>query len=150
MAGSTPYGRSAYQVPVEDLDDANDYPLPSVLGMGEVEERILAANDELADLTATHTHLADAAANAEADWKAHRDRVIVRLHHSTERTAADTREAIARAEMDPETGQAGDELYRTYKVTTYAMESSARAMRAIEARLNSLQTISANLRSVAT
>ena len=114
--------------------------------MAEVEERLLRAESQLEELTTTHMSLADAAANAEADWKSHRDRVIVRIANSGERSAADYREAVARQEIDPETGKSGDELYRTYKVTEAAAESSARAMRSIESRLNSFQTLAANIR----
>lgn len=118
--------------------------------MGEVEERILRAESELARLTQDHMNLAEAAAHAEADWKAHRDRIIVRIAAGDERTAADMREATARCEVDPVTGQSGDELYRHYKVTEARAESSARAMRAVEARLNGMQTISANIRRTTT
>ena len=118
--------------------------------MAEVESRLLRAEAQLEELTLTHMGLADAAANAEADWKSHRDRVIVRIANTGERTAADYREAMARQEVDPETQKSGDDLYRTYKVTCAAAESAARAMRSIEARLNAFQTLSANLRAVAT
>jgi len=118
--------------------------------MGEVEVRILQADDQLATLAESHMGFADAAANAEADWKSHRDRVILRVAATGDRTAADTREAMARQEVDPVTKKSGDDLYREYKVTEAAAESSARAMRSLEARLNAFQTISANLRRVAT
>lgn len=119
-----------------------------LLTMAEVEERIMRADDELADLTIQHMTLADRAANAEADWKAHRDRVILKAKDAEERTAADTREAMARGEVDPVTQRRGSDLYRSYKVAEAAADSSARAMRAIEARLNAFQTIAANLRRV--
>ena len=117
--------------------------------MGEVEERIVRADDELAELTGIHMDLADDAAKAEATWKRHRDTVIVRTVKGEERTASDYREALAREEVDPITGKPGHELYEAYKTTEAAADSSARAMRAIEARLNAFQTIAANLRRVA-
>jgi hypothetical protein len=117
--------------------------------MAEVEERLVRADDELADLTAVHMDLSDNAAKAEASWKRHRDTVIVHTVKNEERTAADYREALARDSIDPLTGKPGHELYEDYKTTEAAADSSARAMRAIEARLNAFQTIAANLRRVA-
>jgi hypothetical protein len=118
--------------------------------MAEVEERIVRADDELAELTAIHMDLAEAAAKAEATWKRHRDTVIVRVVKAEDRTAADFREAMAREEIDPITGRPGHELYEDYKITEAKSDSSARAMRSIESRLNAFQTIAANLRRVAT
>lgn len=117
--------------------------------MAEVEERIVRADDELAELTGVHMDLSDAAAKAEAAWKRHRDTVIVHTVKNEDRTASDYREALARDQVDPITGKFGHELYEDYKVTEAAADSSARAMRAIEARLNAFQTIAANLRRVA-
>jgi len=116
--------------------------------MAEVEERIMRADDELAELTTSHMDLAHDAAVAEAQWKRHRDTVIVHTVKNEERTAADYREALAREQIDPITGKQGAELYEVYKITEAAAESSARAMRSIEARLNAFQTIAANLRKV--
>jgi len=114
--------------------------------MAEVEERIVRADDELAELTSIHMDLADAAAKAESSWKRHRDTVIVHTVKNEERTAADYREALARDSIDPLTTRPGHELYEDYKTTEAAADSSARAMRAIEARLNAFQTIAANIR----
>lgn len=138
-------GRSKVRTVEDDLDGL---PLPPVATMGEVEERILNAEAELAELTHTHQQLAEEAADAEADWKAHLGRVILRVHHSGERTAVDVREAMARDELDPYTGHSGEDLYRQYKRKTASAESSARAMRALEARGGMFQTLAANIRKV--
>lgn len=114
--------------------------------MAEVEERIVRADDELAELTAVHMDLAEAAAWAEGHWKRHRDITIVRAVAGPERTAADYREALAREGIDPLTGKPGHELYNDYKVTGARSDSSARAMRAIESRISAFQTIASNLR----
>ena len=119
----------------------------AALTMGQVEERIVRADDELAELTGTHMDLADAAAKAEANWKRHRDTVIVQAVRGPDRTASDFREALAREQIDPMTKKPGHELYEDYKVTEAAAGSSARAMRAIEARLSAFQTIAANVRN---
>lgn len=132
----------------QDRQQRDDLPLQGPLSMAEVEERIMRADDELVTLTENHMNLADQAAHAEADWKAHLSRVAVRIAHSGEKSASDTREASARTEIDPVTGRTGDDLYRTYKVTQAAAESSGRAMRSIEARLAAFQTIAANIRKV--
>lgn len=118
------------------------------MSMGEVEERIVRAEDELVLLTETHMKLAERAAHAKADWMAHLSRVLVRIAHSGEKGASDIREAMARTEVDPITKQEGNDLYRTYKVLTETVEAQARAMRAIESRVNAWQTIAANIRKV--
>lgn len=120
------------------------------LTMSEVEERITRADDELAELTGVHMDLSEDAAWAESAWKRHRDTVIVRTVGGGERTASDYREALAREETDPITGELGSTLYERYKVTEARAGSSARAMRAIESRLSAFQTIASNLRRVAT
>lgn len=121
-----------------------------LLTMGEVEQRLMAADTELEHLVHEHMRLCEEAAHAEANWKGHRDRVIVQMLAKGERTAADTREAYARSGVDPETGQSGEELYRSYKLTEARAGSSARAMKALESRMSVLQTIASNLRSVST
>src|SRR5690606_30443842 len=75
----------------------DDLPLDRPMTMAEVEERIVRADDELAKLTGIHMDLADQAAEAEADWKGHRDLIIQSIVDSSgERTASDYREAKAR------------------------------------------------------
>jgi len=139
---------------VSDLDhgrqEPDGLPYAHLMSMGEVEERIIRAEEELVKLTETHMDLSERAAHAKADWMAHLSRVLVRLAHSGEKGASDTREAVARSEMDPITGLEGNDLYRTYKVLTETAGAQARAMRAVESRVNAWQSIAANLRSVAT
>lgn len=125
------------------------------MGMGEVEERLVRADDELAKLTETHVNLADQAARAEAMWKNHRDRIIVMIAKSGDKGAKDTREAQAKQQVcgNPhcpcsDDAWAGEKLYTDYEVHLAAKDSSAKAMRSIEARLNAFQTIAANIRKV--
>ncbi len=129
-----------------DRSGGDGLPYKAALTMGEVEERIMRADDELAELTGIHMNLAEEAAMAESTWKRHRDTVIVRIVKGEDRSASDYREAAAREEIDPITTRPGHELYEDYKVTKARSDSSARAMRAIESRLNAFQTIAANLR----
>lgn len=132
---------------LDELPDGLMY--DAVMSMGEVERYILRADEELVKLTESHMTLARQAAEAKADWMAHLSRVLVRIAHSGEKGASDTREAMARTEIDPITGREGNDLYRTYKILTETVDAQARAMRAIESRLNGWQTIAANLRKVA-
>lgn len=131
---------------VDDLPD--DLPFDSLVTMGEVERRLCRCEEELVKITENHMVLSKQAAEAKADWMAHLSRVLVRIAHSGEKGASDIREATARVEIDPITGREGNDLYRTYKILSETVEAQARAMRAIESRLNAWQTIAANLRKV--
>lgn len=138
------------ETPNEFSSNADELPFAPLMTMGEVEERLRRADDELLALTESHMGISEQSAEAKADWMAHLSRVLVRIAHSGEKGASDTREAMARTEIDPITGREGNDLYRTYKVLSETTEAQARAMRAIEARIGAWQTICANLRSVAT
>lgn len=135
------------------MDDGLPYQAPATIA--EIEERIMRADDELERLTQTHVSLADQAARAEARWKNHRDRIITKIVRSGDKGAKDTREAFAKemecgypecpCESDP---YAGAKMYEEYEIRVAAKDSSAKAMRSIEARLNAFQTISANIRKL--
>ena len=105
------------------------------MGMGEVEERIIRADNELAKLTDTHVGLARESAAAEARWKNHRDRIIVRISRSGDKGAKDTREALAKQERcenpycpctdDP---WAGEKLYTDYEAAVALKKTINRLM----------------------
>jgi len=140
--------------PQEERQEDDGLPYQPPVSMAEVEERIMRADDELARLTETHVNLADQSARSEARWKNHRDRCIVKIVRGGDKGAKDTREAYAK-EMEcgsprcpcSEDPYAGERLYEEYEIRVSAKDSSARAMRSIESRLNAFQTISANIRA---
>jgi len=134
-------------------DDGLPYQPPT--SIAEIEERIMRADDELERLTQTHVQLADQAARAEARWKNHRDRCITTIVRTGDKGARDTREAFAKemecgapgcpCDSDP---YAGGKMYEEYEIRVAAKDSSAKAMRAIESRMNAFQTIAANVRAM--
>jgi hypothetical protein len=140
---------------VSDLKGGGDsLPLPAPLGIDQIEEQIQRADEELGKLTQTHIQLCDEMANAKADWENHRDRVITLIAASGDKSAKDTREALAKQRRcgNPRcpcgSGEVnGEDLFRRNEVTRASSESSARAMKALEARLNALQTQAANVRA---
>lgn len=136
--------RSDVQARPRSVQNDRDFDRP--MGLGEIEAKIRRCEDELLEFTTQHMRLGPEAASAKADWLAHLSRVLTRISNSGEKGAADIREATARVEIDPITGREGNDLYRTYKILDETVDTQARAMRAIEARLSAWQTLAANVR----
>ncbi len=123
--------------------------LPELPTLGEIERRIMRCDDELAQLVDDHYKAAEEAAEAEADWKRHRDRVLVALADSGEKEAADIREARAkRTRIDPHDAGSmlGDDLYRLYKILEAREKSIDRNIRAIQTRMTGLMSIARGIR----
>ena len=123
--------------------------LPEVPGIAEIEQRIMRCDDELAELVEEHYNAAEEAATAEADWKAHRDRVLVLLADRPDKEAADIREARAKAARvdgsDPNSLK-GEDLYRVYKILEAREKSIDRHIRAVQTRVSGLQSIARGIR----
>lgn len=129
----------------------DDLPYQGPILLAEIEERLERVGEELEQLALAHESQCILGASDKADWEAHLARVILEVANRGDKTAADVREAHARAAMaingDGEiVGLTGNDLYRNYKINTAAAESGARSMRALEARGNWLQTLAANVR----
>lgn len=121
----------------------------TIHSLAEVEERLLDADEELAELVESHYEIAEKAAEAEADWKQHRDRILVKLADEGTKEAADVREARARrARVDPQDldSMTGDELYRIYKINEAAEKSVDRHIRALQTRMSALQSVAKGIR----
>lgn len=134
-------------------EDGLDQDLPfgsTVVGLGEAEEGIRQCAIALMELSAEHKTRAAQSARAKSEWLRHLSNVLVRLNRQDERTAAATREAIARSETDPETGKTGTELYLEYKTLDSIFDAEKSALRAIEATLNGWQSINSNVRMLTT
>jgi len=132
--------------PATDDDGVRLPPLPT---LGDVERRIMRCDDDLADLVEDHYRAAEDAASAEADWKQHRDRVLVALADRGEKEAADIREARAkRARIDPTDPNSilGEDLYRTYKVLEARERSIDRHLRAVQTRATALMSVARGIR----
>lgn len=121
--------------------------LPDIPSLMEVERRILACDSSLADLVVDYADLTDTAARAKAEWEEHRDRVIIGIANSGERTSEDVRMANAKLAVSAR-GIPGEELYRTWLITQAAADSCGKALNAVQARLSALQTLCRGLRQV--
>jgi hypothetical protein len=144
-------GESFRDAPKTRRPRRDSLPYQGPILLAEVEERLERVGEELEDMGMHHKPRCEQAASDKADWEAHLHRVILEVADRGDKTAADIREAYARAAMqindDGEiTGLTGNDLYRNYKINTASVEAEARAMRALEARGGWLQTLSANIR----
>jgi hypothetical protein len=129
--------------------DDDGLPLRELPTLGEIERRIMRCDDELAELVEDHYKAAEEAAAAEADWKQHRDRVLVALADSGTKEAADIREARAkRTRIDPRDPESaiGEDLYRLYKILEAREKSIDRNIRAIQTRMTGLMSVARGIR----
>lgn len=123
--------------------------LPELPTLGDIERRIMRCDDELATLVEDHYRAAEEAAAAEADWKQHRDRILVALADSGTKEAADIREARAkRTRTDPHDPDSmlGEDLYRLYKILEAREKSIDRNIRAIQTRMTGLMAVARGIR----
>ena len=123
--------------------------LPELPTLGEIERRIMRCDDELAELVDDHYRAAEEAAEAEAEWKRHRDRILVALADSGTKEAADIREARAKRTRtnpnDPDS-MFGEDLYRLYKILEAREKSIDRNIRAIQTRMTGLMAVARGIR----
>lgn len=134
--------------PTADVDE-DGVKLPPLPTLGDVERRIMRCDDDLAQLVEDHYRAAEEAAEAEADWKRHRDRVLVALADSGEKEAADIREARAkRTRTDPRDPESplGEDLYRLYKILEAREKSIDRHIRAVQTRATALMSVARGIR----
>jgi hypothetical protein len=131
------------------MSDDDVLALPPLPTLGDVERRIMRCDDELSRLVDEHYKAAEEAAAAEADWKQHRDRVLVSLADSGGKEAADIREARAkRTRVDPRDPESmlGEDLYRLYKILEARERSIDRHIRAIQTRATALMSVARGIR----
>ncbi len=133
--------------PGSNVDRSTGELLPDIPSLMEVERRILACDTRLSELVEDYAELTDAAARAKAEWEEHRDRVIVGIAATGERTSEDVRLATAKLAISSR-GTPGEELYRIYLITQAAADSCAKALYAVQSRLSALQTLARGLRQV--
>lgn len=126
--------------------------LPEMISLGEIEQRLIACDDELARLVDEHFYVSRDRAHAEADWKSHLGRVLVKIADAGDKGAQDIREARARAthvdSTDPDS-PTGEDLYRTYKVLEAAESNTDRAVRALQTRMMGLMAVAKGVRGEA-
>lgn len=110
-----------------------------LLTQGDVEEQILAVSDAIEAEVYRYAGLADAAAEAEADYKLRYARALVRYADSSLKMSIPERNA--RAELD-----AAQEL-RTYRLMDARRQASKESLLSLRARLDALRSLSANIRA---
>lgn len=129
--------------------DEDGLPLPPLPTLGDIERRIMRCDDELAQLVEDHYRAAEEAAEAEANWKQHRDRILVMIADRGSKEAADIREARAKRTRidatDPDS-MMGEDLYRLYKILEARERSIDRHIRAIQTRATALMSVARGIR----
>lgn len=116
-----------------------------LLTQGEVEMRIMRLNDQLDDLTTELARLAEAAADAEVEYK--------KRYHASRVTGRATLDGngpggrVTNDECDDFAMEQAGDLFRGYKVTEGAYQAARDALRAKQSQLDALRTIAANIRS---
>lgn len=133
--------------PGRSVDSDTGELLPDIPSLMEVERRILACDTRLGELVETYANQADLAARSKADWEEHRDRVILSVANSGERTSEDVRLATAKTTISSR-GTPGEDLYRTYLIARAAEDACGKHLYGVQARLSALQTLVKGLRQV--
>lgn len=115
--------------------------------LADIDQRLYDLEDELATTDTDYTTTAIDAARAEANWKLHKSRILVKIANSGDKMSEDLREAKAMQTDDPTTKMSGEELYREYKLLEATERGLDRHMRAVSTRLSVYQSISKGVRS---
>ncbi len=110
-----------------------------LLSQGEIETEILRLSEELEAETYRYADVADLAATAEADYKLQAARLIVGFVASPTKMTALEKQARVDAQCDAS--------YRVWKINEARRQSSKEALLSLRARLDSLRTLSANIRN---
>lgn len=112
-----------------------------VLSQGDIEAAIVELEARLEAETDAYATLCDEAADAEADWKAAYWRATVKL--AAEAEGRRTNEKLREAEASLE---AGEELFRLYRLTAERQRAAGASLGSLRARLDAYRTLSANVR----
>lgn len=118
-----------------------DRPYYRPLSPVEVEERIVALSDALADGTATYAARRLDAAQAEADFKAAYHRAVLAAAAQNRGKNAEERKAWAMT-VDPV-----EPLYRAHLIADAVLDAAKDSQQTLRTRLDAERTLAANLRS---
>lgn len=110
-----------------------------LLSQGEVESEIMRLSEELEAETYRYADIADLAATAEADYKHESARTLVGFSNSSVKMTALEKQARVDLHCDAK--------YRVWKINEARRQSSKEALLSLRARLDSLRTLSANIRN---
>jgi len=137
------------RVPIDET--AGGFPLPPVPTIGEVEQRIMRCDDELAQAVNDLYDWEDRAANAKADWEQHLHTQLVliadELAAKDQKSDATYREGVAKGRLNAD-GVSGHDLYRAYKAMEGGARSVGKHVSALQTRMSGLQTVHAGIRGV--
>lgn len=120
-------------------EGARGNPGALVLSQGEIEAAIVELAARLEAETDAYAATCDEAADAEADWK-------YALYRSTLAQAADEGRSNAQVREARAALEAGEELFRLYRLTGERQRAAAAALASLRARLDAFRTLSANVR----
>jgi len=110
-----------------------------LLSQGDIETEIMRLSEDLESETYRYADIADLAATSEADYKLSAARLMVALVSSPGKMTAQERQARVDAESDGP--------YRVWKINEARRQASKEALLSLRARLDSLRTLSANIRN---
>lgn len=130
-----------------DYDRETGERLPEIPTLIEAERRLLLADELLTELVENYAELAAAEAEARSVWEEHRDRFIVSIANTGERTSEDVRLARAKVARGRD-GREGNDKYATYLTMRATSESCAKRISAVQSQLSALQTLIRGLRQV--
>lgn len=114
----------------------------------EVERKVWLLEQQLEERTENYDELSDLEARARADWEEHRDRIILSIADSGERTSEDVRLARAKGAMS-KTNIPGEDLYRVWLISKAALDSCGKNMTSLGNRSSVQQSLLKHLRLVA-
>lgn len=109
------------------------------LSQVEVEERILRVIEEMERRAERYEDLANAAANAEADYK--RDHALITL------AVIQRGEKMTVSEREAHVDAATSDAHRTYLTTQAARNSCREALLSLRGHLDALRTLNASVRA---
>lgn len=113
----------------------------------DLDEEMRGLENQLEEVISDYYDVARNKANAEADWKIHKGRVLIKIASSGDRMSEDTREAKALQTVDPSSRLSGEDLYRTYLLAAADEKAVDKHTYAIQTRLSVAQTRAKSLRS---
>jgi len=110
-----------------------------LLSQGEIESAIMRLSEELEAETYRYADIADLAATAEADYKLEAARLLIGLANTPTKMTAVEKHARVDAQCDAP--------YRVWKINEARRQASKESLLSLRARLDSLRTLSANIRN---
>ena len=110
-----------------------------LLSQADIEIEIMRLSEELESETYRYADIADLAATAEADYKLEAAKLLVAISNTPTKMTAVEKQARVDLQCEP--------TYRVWKINEARRQASKEALLSLRARLDSLRTLSANIRN---